>query len=247
MIKKVIEIAVEAGEKILEIYEGSDFEVEYKNDDSPLTIADKRAHEIIEQGLQAISDYPILSEEGAKIEYGERKAWEHFWMVDPLDGTKEFVKRNGEFTVNIALIYQGRPILGVVFAPVLGEVYYAQKDKGAYLLKEDTHHKLPMMKSEGYRVVASKSHLNEETKSFIETLGKERVELTSIGSSLKFCLVAKGEADIYPRVAPTMEWDTAAADIVVVEAGGSVVEFYSRETLQYNKENLLNPYFIASL
>jgi len=242
-IDDIVFIAKKAGEAIREIYKG-DIEVEIKEDSSPLTKADKAANDVIVQELVLnYPDIPILSEEGKSIPYEERKGWGLFWLIDPLDGTKEFIKKNGEFTVNIALISDGVPVLGVVYAPILNLCYYAKSGEGAY--KDGV--RLPSAKSDVFTVVASKSHNNEETEKFIESMKKEYPNLQTkfIGSSLKLCLVAEGVADIYPRVAPTMEWDTAAAHAIVRESGKKVVDFSTREELSYNKENLLNPSFLV--
>ncbi|WP_029520540.1 3'(2'),5'-bisphosphate nucleotidase CysQ [Persephonella sp. IF05-L8] len=258
ILKNLIHIAKKAGEEILNVYQ-LDFKVEYKDDNSPLTQADKNSHDIIVQGLKKISDYPILSEEGKEVSFEERKNWDYFWMIDPLDGTKEFINKNGEFTVNIALIYKNRPILGIVYAPALDILYYGEIGKGAYKVQNGKEEKLPISyrrEKNKIRIVASKSHLNEETSKFIKNLEKyyDTVETTSIGSSLKICLVAEGKADIYPRLAPTMEWDTAAAHAILNAAGGKMVEYKKTENLiylkqlpelKYNKENLLNPSFVA--
>ncbi len=262
-------IAEKAGKEILEVYQ-SEFYVEHKDDKSPLTEADKRSHNVIQEGLTKISNFPILSEEGKEIPFEERKNWKTFWMIDPLDGTKEFIKRNGEFTVNIALINNNKPILGVVYAPVLKTYYFGAKEIGSFKSVEEklekfqnleevinNAEKLPINKEKDkIVVVASRSHMSEETKSFIKKIEEKyrEIELQSIGSSLKLCLVAEGTADFYPRLAPTMEWDTAAANAVVKEANGKVVEFQEINNieelnklpeLQYNKENLLNPWFVV--
>lgn len=242
-----IQAAEEAGKEILKVYDSGDFQAEAKGDQSPLTLADKEAHHKIVSILKA-TGIPILSEEGKDIPYDERRGWEHFWMVDPLDGTKEFIKRNGEFTVNIALIHKNTPILGVVSVPVTDEIYYATEGYGAYMRKDGRDHKLEVRKSadlqqEGLRVVASRSHMNDDTRNFIDRL--RNAELVSAGSSLKFMLLASGKADVYPRYAPTMEWDTAAAHAIVRETGFNVFQFGSNEPLTYNKENLLNPYFLV--
>ena len=249
-LQKLCEIAREAslvaGREILNIYESGDFSIEAKADDSPLTLADKAAHNKIVSFLEQ-TDIPILSEEGRNIPYEVRKDWEYFWMVDPLDGTKEFIKKNGEFTVNIALIHQGRPILGVVYPPVLGEMYWAIEEKGSYKEIDGKESKLSSsqnsLDSEGLKVVASRSHMSPETQNFVEELSEPLI--VSKGSSLKFLLVASGEADVYPRFGPTMEWDTAAAHVIVTEAGGAVVLEDQVTSLTYNKENLLNPFFIV--
>ena len=235
-----------AGEKILEIYDTGDFSIEAKSDSSPLTIADKAAHEIIVNQLER-TNLPVLSEEGKSVPYEERSKWGHFWMVDPLDGTKEFIRKNGEFTVNIALIKNGQPVLGVVYPPVLDELYYASLNEGAYLEKDGTTEKLKTgqkdLNSVGLKVVASRSHMSPETQQFVDKLNKP--DIVSKGSSLKFLLVASGQADVYPRFGPTMEWDTAAAQIIVEEAGGAVTLEDRKTKLSYNKEDLLNPYFIV--
>ncbi|MEL7144805.1 MAG: 3'(2'),5'-bisphosphate nucleotidase CysQ [Bacteroidota bacterium] len=236
-----------AGEKILEVYHSGDFDVAAKSDDSPLTRADKQAHEAISEILQS-TDLPILSEEGRDIPFTERSQWEYFWMVDPLDGTKEFIKRNGEFTVNIALIHRGRSILGVVLAPVLGKCYYAYENGGAFVEIDDKSKPIKAnsfsMTDQGLKVVASRSHLNDDTKNFMAQL--DTPEIVSMGSSLKFMVVAEGGAELYPRFAPTMEWDTAAAQIIVEEAGGAVLRDSGSKPVLYNKENLLNPHFLCS-
>lgn len=268
--KKLLELALkaafEASKKVLSVYEdkSEDWEIETKSDDSPLTKADKLAHQAICKVLEE-SGFPILSEEGREIPYEERKNWGRFWLVDPLDGTKEFIKRNGEFTVNIALIEKQKPVLGVVWVPVLDKVYFSSTETGAYCLEnaEIEFQKISdlndlMMLSEKIearkaepgktvRVVASRSHLNEETKNFIEDLKNNysEVKVVSAGSSLKLCLVAEGKAHIYPRFGPTMEWDTAAGQAVVEGAGAVVLEAGKEEALLYNKEDLLNPYFLV--
>ena len=254
MLHQIVEIAETAGREIMKIYD-TDFEVASKQDNSPLTIADKEANRIIVTNLKKLSDYPILSEEEKEIPYEIRRKWNFYWCVDPLDGTKEFIKKNGEFTVNIALIHQGEPILGVVYAPALEELYYAQKGEGAYKNGQRLHIKKKM--SGPFRIVASKSHLNDETKRFIEKF--DNANTVSRGSSLKLCMVAEGSADIYPRLAPTMEWDTAAADAIVRESGHmtykinpntlnrikSIEDIRNLSPLVYNKPNLLNPWFVV--
>lgn len=236
-----------ASKQILEVYNSSDFQTEAKSDSSPLTLADRKAHEAIVAILQS-SNLPILSEEGKSIPYEERKNWKQFWMVDPLDGTKEFIKRNGEFTVNIALIENQKPVMGVVAVPVTGEIFYATQGSGAFLQTERGVVTLPKRSSvdlttSGIRVVASRSHMNDETQNFIDKLVDP--QLVSSGSSLKFMLLASGKADVYPRFAPTMEWDTAAAHAVMNEVGLGVYQQNSNEELVYNKPDLLNPYFIC--
>ncbi|MBI9065650.1 MAG: 3'(2'),5'-bisphosphate nucleotidase CysQ [Salinivirgaceae bacterium] len=255
-----IKAAIEAGKEILKIYNSDDFEIENKIDNSPLTKADKNAHLKIMEYLSEF-DIPVLSEEGKEILFNERKAWQKMWIVDPLDGTKEFIKRNGEFTVNIALVENGVPIFGVIYVPVSKELYVGINGLGSYKFKDiiDFEHKyldlkhllnqgikLPIKIERPFTVVASRSHLNDETKLFIDSLKKDNpsLEFISKGSSLKLCAVAEGIADIYPRFAPTMEWDTAAGQAIVESAGG-VVQNKKGEHLKYNKENLLNPHFIV--
>ena len=244
--KKSIEIiAKEAGKAIIEIY-NKDFRIEYKDDKSPLTEADLKSNEIICNSLlELYPNIPILSEENKAAPYEERKKWEYYWCIDPIDGTKEFIKKNGEFTVNIALIHKDIPVLGVVYAPVLDDMYSAKQNEGAF----KNGKKLPLYTNENpskkLSVVASKSHLSEETQVFIDALDTKEIEQVSKGSSLKLCMVAEGIADIYPRLAPTMEWDTAAADAVVREAGKMTYQFESEKPVVYNKENLLNPWFVV--
>ncbi len=236
-----------AGRAILEVYHSEDFGVESKSDNSPLTAADKAAHKVILELLEP-TGLPVLSEEGKSIDYKDRVEWDHFWMIDPLDGTKEFIKRNGEFTVNIALVRNTEVIAGVVYAPVLDWLYWSVPGRGAYKREKDST-AVPILVSRrnlndaGIKVVASRSHLNEETQAYIDSL--KNAELVSMGSSLKILLVAEGSADVYPRFAPTMEWDTAAAHGVIKEAGGNVFQNGSDAELTYNKEKLLNPHFLV--
>lgn len=244
-IEEIKEIALQAGKEIMEIY-NQDFNIEYKEDHSPLTEADIRANKLICHGLRNLyPDIPILSEENKIIEYETRKSWKCYWCIDPIDGTKEFINRNGEFTINIALVYKNEPILGVVYAPALGDIYYAQKDLGAFKNKEKLPLKINNTPSEKLCVVASKSHFSEDTQAFINKLDSKEIVQISKGSSLKLCMVAEGEADIYPRFGPTMEWDTAAADAIVRASGKMTYRFDSQEALMYNKRDLLNPWFIA--
>lgn len=249
MIEVVKVIAKKAGAAILKVYHAPGaFEVNLKSDDSPLTIADQQANQVICQGLEKLApQIPIISEENKAIPYEERKAFQQHWLVDPLDGTKEFIKRNGEFTVNIALVENQRIVLGVVYAPVLEELYWAEKGKGAYIEKngKTTRLQAPSFAwtDPGLKVVCSRSHLNEGTRAFIEKLNQ--AETVATGSSLKFLIMAKGEAHVYPRLGPTMEWDTGAAQIILEEAGGQVVQHENHQPMVYNKENLLNPFFLA--
>jgi len=246
----VQELAQRAGQEILTVYESDDFDVEAKGDGSPLTRADKLAHDTIVAGLQQLTpDIPVLSEESEGVTYEIRKDWESFWLVDPLDGTKEFIKRNGEFTVNIALIDNHMPAFGVVFAPVLGRVYCGGPGYGATLT--DSAGQRMALKVSDYAhgkatVVASRSHRGEAVDAFIAALTarEETPEVSSMGSSLKICLVAEGAADVYPRLGPTCEWDTAAAHAVVTGAGGQVTDT-SGTPLKYNKQNILNPWFLV--
>jgi 3'(2'), 5'-bisphosphate nucleotidase len=239
------EAALAAGQEILKIYELANFGVEIKEDDSPLTKADQAAHNVIVSFLEK-TGLPILSEEGKAIPYDTRKNWEYFWMVDPLDGTKEFIKRNGEFTVNIALIHQERPILGVLYAPVLQWLYWGSAASGAW--KQEGSNDAFQMKKEHSKevktIVASRSHLSQETQAFIEQY--PGVEVISMGSSLKFMLVAEGKAQVYPRFAPTMEWDTAAGQAICEYAGLEVIDWGTKENMLYNRENLLNNWFLVN-
>ncbi|MGO1502892.1 MAG: 3'(2'),5'-bisphosphate nucleotidase CysQ [Marinobacter sp.] len=241
----VIKVADAASAEVLRIYQ-SDFSVSYKEDESPITAADVASHEIIVKGLRNISrDIPILSEEGTQAPWVERKHWRRFWLVDPIDGTKEFTQRTGEFTVNIALIEEGEPVMGVVTAPALEEAFWGIKGEGAY--KRDHAGQVNRIRVAEHqsikRVVASKNHLNGKTREFIEALGDH--ETLQAGSSLKFCRIAEGQADIYPRMAPTSEWDTAAAHAVLLAAGGNVCAV-NGNPLRYGKKAVLNPYFVAA-
>ena len=238
-------IALNAGEAIMDIY-SKDFTVEYKDDKSPLTQADKVSNEIICNSLEALYPaIPIMSEENKQTHYDIRKKWEYYWCIDPIDGTKEFIKKNGEFTVNIALIHKNTPVLGIVYAPVLNDMYSSKKGLGSF----KNNKKLPLLinnnPNEKLNVVASKSHLSIETQEFIDKLETKKIEQVSKGSSLKLCMVAEGSADIYPRLAPTMEWDTAAAHSVVLYSGKEVICYETNENVIYNKENLLNPWFVV--
>lgn len=239
-------IVYDAGQVILDIYDTT-FEVEIKSDNSPLTLADKKSHEIINLGLKSFfPNIPILSEEGRNISYFERKQWDIFWLVDPLDGTKEFVKKNGEFTVNIALIKNNYPIFGSVYAPYKKELFWAFQGFGAwksYNKAKEQRIKVAPNKKEK-RIVISRSHPNEKVLDYINNYKKHK--LIRMGSSLKLCCIAEGKADIYPRLGPTSEWDIGAAQCIVEQAGGSVLEYDSNLRLSYNKENILNPFFIVS-
>lgn len=266
LLKLAIKASFAAGKEILEVYNKETTEVEIKGDNSPLTQADKRAHGMIANHLIG-SGYHILSEEGKSIPFQERKNWDTFWMVDPLDGTKEFIKRNGEFTVNIALIRNNKPVLGVVYVPVTDTLYFAAQDFGSYKLENgmtvlrneafinDEFDEMVLHASklngvihaEKYTVVASRSHMSSETEEFINECREQHgeVALISKGSSLKMCLIAEGMAHVYPRLAPTMEWDTAAGQAVVVYSGKSVTNFKTGKEMEYNKESLLNEWFVC--
>lgn len=261
-ILKAIDAALAAGKAILEVYNdpASDFQIERKADNSPLTIADRKAHETIIDYLQE-TNYPVLSEEGKHLPYEERAEWQKLWIVDPLDGTKEFIKRNGEFTVNIALVENGVPVFGVIYVPVKETLYWGEVTSGAYKMEKVTTRKdlsleemkeaalrLPCTKEkESFVMVASRSHLSPETEAYINEKRAihPEVSLVSVGSSIKICWVSEGIADEYPRFAPTMEWDTAAGHAIAKAAGAEVYRTDVEEPLVYNKENLLNPWFIV--
>ena len=245
-ISNINQIVYDAGKAILDIYDTS-FEVETKSDNSPLTQADKKSHEIIDSGLKLLfPDIPILSEEGLNIPYSDRSQWKQFWLVDPLDGTKEFIKKNGEFTVNIALIKDNYPIFGSVYAPYKKELYWALQGQGAWKsVDKGSDQKIQVSKSRDVtRIVISRSHPNEKVSNYIDQYDK--YELIRMGSSLKLCCIADGKADIYPRLGPTSEWDIGAAQCIVEQAGGTVIEYESKSRLRYNKKNILNPFFIVS-
>ena len=245
LLPEALKIADIASQEVLRIYL-TDFKVDYKADESPITAADLASHRVIVEGLRELShDIPILSEEGADIPWEERKHWRRFWLIDPIDGTKDFTQRTDEFTVNIALIEDGVPVLGVVTAPALKEAYWGAQGEGAF--KRDRTGAIRQISvaepKDVVRVVASKNHLNEDTKAFIQKF--ESHKLVQAGSSLKFCRIAEGQADIYPRLGPTCEWDTGAAHAVLNAAGGKV-ETLEGKPLVYGKEDVLNPFFVAS-
>ena len=259
-IKVALEASMDAGQAIMEVYGREDVGVEYKGDSSPLTLADKAAHEVILEHLSA-TGIPVLSEEGKHMPFQERQDWNELWIVDPVDGTKEFIKRNGEFTVNIALVRQGRVAGGVVLAPVLGHAYVGVVGEGAWRLDVggqggsaaadawSTRRPLPLPSdTRPFTVVASRSHMSPETEAYVDQAREEHgeVELISKGSSLKLCMVAEGTADAYPRFAPTMEWDTAAGQAVCEAAGCDVVDQNTGQTMRYNREELLNAWFLVS-
>ena len=254
-LKLAIDAAIQAGKKIIEIYNSDDFNLEYKLDDSPLTIADTASNKIIENILEA-SNIPILSEEGNILDFNNRKNLKHLWVVDPLDGTKEFIKKNNEFTVNISLIENSVPVIGVIYAPALNVLYFSEKKLGAYKvfitnLDEFDHSnplRLPLVKKfKEYKVLTTRSHLNDNTLDYIDNLKVNNLKVVSVpmGSSLKFCLLAEGLADCYPRFSPCMEWDTAAGQIICDEAGFKVIDLKTMKPIVYNRENLINNYFIA--
>lgn len=261
-ILNAIDAALWAGKEILSIYDdpASDFQIERKADNSPLTIADRKAHETICHFLDE-TPFPLLSEEGKHLPYSERRAWDTLWIVDPLDGTKEFIKKNGEFTVNIALVHHSVPVMGVIYLPVKKELYFGLYELGAYKLSDITTRdglswdelvakavRLPEVNMrERFVIVASRSHLTPETEDYIKEMKRSHaeVDLISSGSSIKICLVAEGKADVYPRFAPTMEWDTAAGHAIVRAAGMEIYQAGREEPLLYNKENLLNPWFVV--
>ncbi len=254
--------SIRAGACIMEVYNSNDFQVNLKSDKTPLTLADRLAHDSIKKDLSK-TFIPVLSEEGRNIVYEERKGWEYFWIVDPLDGTKEFIKRNGEFTVNIALIHNGYPLLGVVYVPVSGELYFSYIPEGAYKISElmptndanysyewllDGAQKLPFaVKHDNLVVVESRSHVSAETLQYIDSLRARfgNVESISRGSSLKMCMIAEGKADVYPRLSLSSEWDTAAGQAIVEGAGFTVLTYETNERVSYNKEELLNPWFVV--
>ena len=256
LIENIVAISHQAGDKIMEIYQ-NDFAIYEKSDKSPLTEADLAAHNCIVQGLSRVSQLPILSEESAEISWQERSTWDTYWLVDPLDGTKEFIKKNGEFTVNIALIKDGVPIFGVVYAPVLDQTYVGVLGQGAFKItagvKADISPKA-WTKGETWKIVGSRSHQSPEIQALLDSLEGE-TELVAMGSSLKLCLVAEGAAHLYPRLGPTCEWDTGAAQAVVEAAGGKVtiiedaIDALKADAapLRYNqKDSVLNPYFLVS-
>ncbi len=261
LLLKAINASLRAGEKIIDVYTSEDYEVQFKKDKSPLTLADRKANNLISEML-SVTGIPYFSEEGIKTPFEERTGWERYWLVDPLDGTKEFIKRNGEFTVNIALIENQIPVTGVVFVPVLKQLYFAEKQTGSYTIENvgekeffPSFDKL-MAKAKKIesnrvikkiRIVGSRSHLSPETNDYFKKLQQQygEAEVVIKGSSLKICLVAEGKADIYPRLGPTMEWDTAAGHAVALYAGCSVLQFDSGDPLVYNKQDLLNPWFVV--
>lgn len=265
LLETAVKAALAAGREILDVY-SKPVNVEYKDDKSPLTEADKRSHGAIVNILVS-TGLPLLSEEGKQMEFSERNNWKIFWLIDPLDGTKEFIKRNGEFTVNIALIKNNYPVMGIIYVPVLNELYFASEEIGSYKC-ENTNFDQAFLETadfvnnlvarsqrlsdvkrpEKYKVVASRSHMSPETEQMINDLKQKHgeIDLVSKGSSLKLCLVAEGKAHLYPRLAPTMEWDTAAGQAIAELAGCTVINYENKARMNYNKENLLNPWFVVS-
>ncbi len=264
-----IESAIAAGDAILDVYASADMSIEKKADDSPLTLADRRAHRIIKAAIDGFG-IPVLSEEGRDIPFVERKAWPRMWIVDPLDGTKEFIKRNGEFTVNIALAEKGIPTLGVIFVPVADDLYFSDHELGAFKIAGcratgiggkapgtiDSLEKLiqkadrmPLARDAGrpFTIMGSRSHATPELNAYVDRMRETHghVDFISAGSSLKICHVAEGRADIYPRLGPTMEWDTAAGQAIAMASGAQVVRHDDGTPLVYNKQDLLNPWFIV--
>ena len=259
LLKNIISISIEAGKAILEIY-NTHYNIEYKEDKSPLTDADKKSNDIICTYLKEnFPTIPLLSEEGKRIAYEKRSRWPKFWLIDPLDGTKEFIKKNGEFTVNVALIENGHPVLGVIYLPVKDELYYGAESVGAFKVINASKYKFDEMKTATKKlplkpkedgvvtVVVSRSHFSKETQAFIDQLKNEykTVKTVSAGSSLKLCLVAEGTADVYPRLAPTMEWDIGAGQAIIEASGGRVYFHESDKNVTYNKKDLRNSWFVA--
>jgi 3'(2'), 5'-bisphosphate nucleotidase len=254
-LKIAIDASIKAGKKILEIYDSNNFSIDYKSDDSPLTLADKASNRIIESALRA-TNIPVLSEEGAAINYKDRKDLSKLWIVDPLDGTKEFIKKNDEFTVNIALIEENKPTIGVIYAPALKVMYFSEKKLGSYKMligdSDELHYfkaiRLPIIKkSNKYRVLTSRSHLDKNTLNYIDNLKVNNLKVLSVpmGSSLKFCLLAEGIADCYPRFSPCMEWDTAAGQVICEHSGFKVIDLKTMNSIVYNRKNLVNNNFIV--
>lgn len=257
-----INATIKAGALIMEVYNSNDFQINLKSDATPLTLADRKAHEEIMAYLMK-TRIPVMSEEGRDLHYEERRGWEYFWLVDPLDGTKEFIKRNGEFTVNIALVFNGAPIIGIVYVPVIKQLYFAMQSLGSFRIdnieeeidsvnKLDkltiSENKLPYKpKKRPLTIVVSRSHPSKETQEFIDKMRKKQdnIELIARGSSLKICMVAEGNADLYPRYGKTTEWDTAAGQAVAEMAGCEVVSLEDGEKIYYNKEDINNPWFIV--
>lgn len=257
-LKIAIIASIKAGKEILKVYNSDDFEVKSKFDNSPLTKADLNSNNKIIEDLSK-TKIPILSEEGHITDYKTRKKWDRLWIVDPLDGTKEFVKRNGEFTVNIALIEKQKPIIGVIFVPVSGELYFSTNEMGAFKVTVDLKNydletivsngiKIPLERKDNtFTIVASRSHMSPETEAYVQKMREihGKVNLISKGSSLKLCMVAEGRANTYPRFAPTMEWDTAAGQAICEHAGFNVIDYQTKKPMLYNRKELLNNWFLV--
>ncbi len=259
LLSKAINCAIEAGQEIMNIYMTDDLGIAHKEDNSPLTKADLFAHEIISNTL-AKTNIPILSEEGKHAPFSERKQWSRLWIIDPIDGTKEFINRNGEFTINIALVENENPILGVIYAPAINTIYFAAKNIGSFKLNNISGNEsaenlinnsisLPCQSPpENFTIVASRSHSSKETDLFIKTLERQygKIETKHVGSSLKLCMIAEGSAHIYPRFVPTMEWDIAAGHAICLFANSNVIDYKTDRPMTYNRENLQNNWFMAS-
>lgn len=244
-----IKLSREAGRAIMDIYNEGDISFSSKSDNSPLTLADIASNRVLMDGLSRTA-LPVLSEENKEVPYEVRKDWKEFWLIDPLDGTKEFIKRNGEFTVNIALIKDNRPVLGVIYVPAKDILYYGIKGEGSWKVENDKKKRLICSNTidKGLRIIGSRSHFSKDTEDFLKRLSRyfRGMSFVQAGSSLKFCLLAEGVADIYPRFGPTMEWDTGAGQLILEESGGKVLDAHSLKPLMYNKRDLTNPYFIAT-
>lgn len=262
LLTAAIEAALHAGRSILDVYNSDDFQVNLKSDNTPLTLADRQSHETIKKMLGK-THIPLMSEEGRNLLYEERKNWDLFWLVDPLDGTKEFIKRNGEFTVNIALVENSYPTIGVIYSPIFETLYFGHFKNGSFkktnikptslITSLDeliaTSERLPTIKNKAkFVITASRSHYTPETENYIKEISKDHPDLEVLeqGSSIKMCLVAEGFADLYPRIAQTFEWDTAAGQAINEGAGMRVINSKTGERLRYNKEELQNPWFICT-
>ena len=264
IIDTCLKAAFQAGAAVLKIYNEEDFDIEMKGDNSPLTRADIASHGKIFKVLhRAFADIPILSEEGKDIPYEIRRNWISYFCVDPLDGTKEFIKRNGEFTINIAYMKNKSPVIGIIYVPVKDILYFGGKKYGSFRIDEfsvnygsdsrvtslkSSVRKLPLTKSlNPFTVIGSRSHMNESTQSFVECMKKKHgaIKILTSGSAIKLCLIAEGSAHIYPRFAPTMEWDTAAGHVIIEGAGGKVINYKTGKVLEYDKQELTNPWFIS--
>jgi 3'(2'), 5'-bisphosphate nucleotidase len=251
-----IKASLKAGEVVMDVYNSKEFNITSKEDNSPLTLADKLSNKVILDELSA-SNIPVLSEESKQINYNVRCNWQKLWIIDPIDGTKEFIKKNGEFTINIALINNSEPTIGVVYVPANKSLYFAEKKLGSFLvnnissfedIKKSNIRNLSIKNdTDVYTIVVSRSHMNEETKQYVQEKMKKfkNVETKSFGSSLKICKIADGSANCYPRFGPTMEWDTAAAHCIAEISGCKIFNAINEEKIFYNKENLLNPFFIV--